>query len=170
MKATTLFGYSRVFTKFTTCTLLFATLVFNGSGALAAQAGTVDEYGEVKGKNGTATATFTVNPASYATVIAVARVSGGKLVGGGNIPRAGVGVDIYVDDEICTSDRDMRRGITAEVFDGSFGSSATCMTVLGPGQHVVLAEKVSVNVEGAKMVLKYTILGGEPVKTNLSSQ
>ncbi len=157
-------------TKRAASALLAGTLFFSGIGTAVAQDSAVDEYGEVPGVEGVAKAVVTVDPGNYATLIAVARVAGGKLVGEGTIPRAGTGVDLYVDDEICTADRDMRRGLQGGVFTGSFATSATCMTILGPGSHTILAEKVSVNVEGAKMTLKYTILGGKPDKTSVPTQ
>jgi hypothetical protein len=127
-----------------------------------AQNGDVREYGEVPGVEGKAQVTVTVEKGNYATLIAVARVSGGKPVGEGVITRAGVGVDIYVDDEICTADRDIRRQIDVQVFTDKFATSATCMTILKPGTHVILAERTSINVEGAKMKLTYSVLGGKP--------
>ena len=163
-------AFPRSCIRFTASVLLSGTLVLSGIATAFAQEGAVDEYGEVAGKDGQATASVTVDPGNYATLIAVARVSGGKLVGEGAIPRAGIGVDVYVDDEICTADRDMRRGLQAGQFAGSFATSATCMTILGPGSHMILAEKVSVNVERAKMTLKYTILGGKPNKTSALPQ
>ncbi len=135
-----------------------------------AQGSAVNEYGEVPGVAGVAKATVVVEPGNYATLIAVARAFGGTPVGEGSLARAGVGVDIYVDDEICSADRDLRRGLDVESFEGKFATSATCMTVLGPGQHTLMSEKISVNVEGAKMTLKYTVLGGRPDKSNVATQ
>ena len=131
-------------------------------GTASAQSANVEEYGEVPGVQGKAQASVTGEPGNYATLIAVARASGGKPVGKGVIARAGLGVDIYVDDEICAADRDIRRRVEVESFEGKFATSTTCMTVLKPGTHSILAEKTSINVEGSKMRLKYSIFGGKP--------
>ncbi len=130
-----------------------------------AQNGGIQDYGEVPGVEGKAQVTISVEEGNYATLIAVARASGGKPVGEGVVARAGVGVDIYVDGEICTADRDIRRQVDAQAFTGKFATSATCMTVLKPGTHVILAERTSINVEGAKMKLTYSVLGGTPSKS-----
>ena len=135
-----------------------------------AQDGGVQDYGEVPGVEGKAQVTISVEEGNYATLIAVARASGGKPVGEGVIARAGVGVDIYVDDEICSADRDIRRQVDAEAFTGKFATSATCMTVLKPGSHVILAERTSINVEGAKMKLTYSVLGGQPGSAGATTQ
>ena len=131
--------------------------------------GWVKEYGEVPGVAGKSQGTVVVEEGNYATLIAVARVSGGKPVGEGVIPRAGIGVDIYVDDEICSADRDVRRQVDVASFEGSFATSATCMTVLKPGKHTILAEKTNINVEGSKMTLKYSVMGGKPERLAESS-
>ena len=140
------------------------------AGPASAQNSNVHEYGEVPGVEGKAQATVSVEPGNYATLIAVAQASGGKPVGEGVIARAGLGVDIYVDDEICTADRDIRRQVDVKDFEGKFATSATCMTILKPGTHMILAEKTSINVEGSKMTLKHSILGGRTVPTTGSDQ
>lgn len=134
------------------------------SAAALAQSSAVSEFGEVPGVKGKATAAVNVEPGSYATLIATAQVRGGQPVGQGVLTRAGIGVDIYVGEEICAADRDIRRQIDVAKFEGQFATSATCMKVLGPGKHTILAEKTNINVDGSKMVLKYTILGGKPDK------
>lgn len=127
-----------------------------------AQGGAIQQYGEIPGVRGIAQTTITVEPGNYATLIAVAQASGGKPVGKGVIERAGIGVDVYVGDQICTADRDIRRQIDVASFKGKFATSATCMTVLKPGKHKILAERTSINEEGSKMVLKYSVFGGKP--------
>ena len=134
------------------------------TGPALAQDASVQEFGEVPGVRGKAQANVIVEKGSYATLIAVAQASGGRPVGEGVIPRAGIGVDIYVGDKICAADRDIRREVVAKDFNGKLATSATCMTVVGPGKHLVLAEKTNINVDGSKMVLKYSILGGKPEK------
>jgi len=140
------------------------------AGPASAQNSNVQEYGEVPGVQGRAQASVTVKPGEYGTLIAVARASGGKPVGQGVIARAGLGVDIYVDDEICTADRDIRRQVDVKSFEGKFATSATCMTILNPGTHRILAEKTNINVDGSKMTLKYSILGGRPERMMGSAQ
>jgi hypothetical protein len=127
-----------------------------------AQGSRVQEYGEVPGVKSKAQATVKVDKGNYATLIAVAQASGGEPQGQGVITRAGIGVDIYVGDELCTADRDIRRQVDASAFKGKFATSATCMTMLSPGEHKILAEKTEINVTGSKMTLKYSILGGQP--------
>ncbi len=136
------------------------------SGVALAQGSAVDEYGDVPGVQGKAEATITVEKGNFATLIATARVFGGTPVGTGVLTRAGVGVEIFVDDKICSSDRDVRRQVDVATFEGKFASSTTCMTVLKAGTHVVLAERSSVNVEGAKLEMKYSVFGGQPSKLN----
>ena len=131
--------------------------------------GWVKDYGEVPGVEGKSQGTVVVEEGNYATLIAVARVSGGEPVGDGVIPRAGIGVDIYVNDEICSADRDVRRQVDVASFEGSFATSATCMTVLKPGAHTILAEKTNINVKGSKMTLKYSVMGGKPERTAVSN-
>ena len=150
--------------------LMAVALVVATAGPAAAQNSNVQEYGEVPGVQGRAQASVTVEPGEYATLIAVARASGGKPVGEGVIARAGLGVDIYVDDEICTADRDIRRQVDVTNFKGKFATSSTCMTILAPGTHKILAEKTSIGVEGSKMTLKYSILGGKPDRIMGSAQ
>ena len=127
-----------------------------------AQSSGIEEYGEIPGVQGKAQTTVVVAEGNYATLIAVARASGGKPVGEGVIARAGLGVDIYVDDEICSADRDIRRQVNVGEFQGKFATSATCLTILKPGTHTILAERTNINVEGAKMTLKYSVFGGKP--------
>jgi hypothetical protein len=142
--------------------LLGAALFAAATAPALAQSSSVEEYGEVPGVKGKAEAMVKVDQGNYATVIAVAQASGGTPQGKGVITRAGIGVDIYVGDEICTADRDIRRQVDVDTFKGKFATSATCMTVLPPGEHKILAEKTEINVTGSKMTLKYTILGGKP--------
>ncbi len=149
-------------TNKTVAMLLGAALLAAATVPALAQGSNVQEYGEVPGVKGKAQATVKVEKGNYATLIAVAQASGGKPQGQGVITRAGIGVDIYVGDEICTADRDIRRQVDASKFEGKFATSATCMTVLPPGEHKILAEKTEINVAGSKMTLKYTILGGKP--------
>jgi hypothetical protein len=139
------------------------------SGGALAQGSAVDEFGDVPGVQGKAEATITVEKGNFATLFATARVFGGKPVGPGVLTRAGVGVDIFVNDKICSSDRDVRRRVDVATFEGKFASSTTCMTVLKAGTHVVLAERSSVNVEGAKLEMKYSVFGGQPSKLNVPS-
>ena len=150
--------------------LVAAVWIGAAAGPAWAQTSSVQEYGEVPGVQGRAEASVTVKPGEFATLIAVARASGGKPVGQGVITRAGLGVDIYVDDEICTADRDIRRQVDVPNFEGKFATSATCMTILKPGTHKILAEKTSINVDGSKMVLNYSILGGKPERVMGSAQ
>lgn len=142
--------------------LFGAALLAAAASPAGAQSSNVQEYGEVPGVKGKAQATVKVDRGNYATLIAVAQASGGTPQGKGVIPRAGIGVDVYVGDKICTADRDIRRQVDVSKFEGKFATSATCMTVLSPGEHKILAEKTEINVTGAKMTLKYTILGGKP--------
>lgn len=130
------------------------------SGDARAQQPNPQSYGEVPGVAGKVEITVVVKPGEYATLFAVAQASGGKPVGNGIVTRAGLGVDIYVDDKICTADRDIRRQVDVRNFEGKFATSATCLKVLKPGTHTILAEKTSVNVEGSQMILKYSIPGG----------
>ncbi len=136
------------------------------SGVALAQGSIVDEYGDIQGVKGKAQATITVEKGNIATLIATARVFGGKPVGTGVLTRAGVGVDIFVNDKTCSADRDVRRQIDVAKFDGKFATSTTCITLLKAGTHVVLAERTDINVEGAKLEMKYSVLGGEPSKVN----
>ncbi len=142
--------------------LIGAALLVGSAMPAFAQGAKVEEYGEIPGVKGKAQAQVKVDEGNYATIIAVARVSGGKPVGKGVLTRAGIGVDIYVNDEICTADRDVRRQVDVSSFTGKFATSATCMTVLKPGTHTILAEKTEINVEGSKLGLKYSIFGGKP--------
>lgn len=138
-----------------------ATLIMlAATAATSALAQGPDQLGEVQGVNGIARASVLVEPGNFATLLATARVSGGKPTGDGVLERAGDGVDIFVDDESCAADRDIRRRVDPAKFEGTFASSTTCLTVLGPGEHEILAERTSVNTSGATMVLKHTILGG----------
>ncbi len=130
----------------------------SGTSALA-QDGT-EQFGEVQGVDGSARATVVVDPDNFATLIATARVFGGKPTGDGVLERAGDGVDIFVDDESCSADRDIRRRVDVAAFRGTFATSTTCLLVLGPGEHAILAERTSINTSGATMVLRHTILGG----------
>ena len=72
-----------------------------------AQATGPHQYGEAPGVEGQASATVNIEKGNYGTLIAVVEASGGQLVGEGTLARAGLGVDIYVDDDICTADRDI---------------------------------------------------------------
>jgi hypothetical protein len=137
------------------------------SGAALAQGSAVNEYGDVVGVQGKAEATITVEKGNFATLIATARVFGGTPVGPNVLTRAGVGVDIFVNDKTCSADRDVRRQVVVATFDGKFATSTTCITVLKPGTHVVLAERTSINVEGSKLEMKYSVLGGQPDKLNV---
>jgi hypothetical protein len=137
------------------------------SGAAFAQGSAVNEYGDVTGVQGKAEATITVEKGNFATLIATARVFGGSPVGPGVLTRAGVGVDIFVNDKTCSADRDVRRQIDVATFDGKFATSTTCITVLKPGTHVILAERTSINTEGSKLEMKYSVLGGQPDKLNV---
>lgn len=141
---------------------LSAGLVLAVSTQALAQGSAVNEYGEFQGVKGRAVATVTVPEGSFATLFATARVSGGFPVGTGMLTRAGVGVDIFVNDKLCSSDRDVRRQVEVETFEGDFATSTTCITVLKGGSHEILAERTHINVEGAKVQMKYSILGGEP--------
>ncbi|MDH3472178.1 MAG: hypothetical protein OEM59_00685 [Rhodospirillales bacterium] len=154
----------------TLAAFLVAASIAAAAGPASAQTSTVKEYGEVPGVQGKAQTTINVEPGEYATVIVVARVSGGKITGEGVIPRAGVGVDIYVDDEICNADRDIRRQVDTKNFEGKFATSATCMTVLKPGKHTILAEKTNINVEDSKMSFRYSVLGGKPERIQAPGQ
>ncbi len=119
-----------------------------------------DQSGAVQGVEGIARASVLVEPGNFATLLATARVAGGKPDGDGVLERAGDGVDIYVNDENCSADRDIRRQVDPATFQGTFASSATCLTVIGPGEHEILAQRTSINTIGAAIVLKHTILGG----------
>lgn len=119
-----------------------------------------DQSGQVQGVDGIARAAVLVEPGNFATLLATARVSGGKPAGDGVLERAGDGVDIYVNAENCSADRDIRRQVDPASFQGTFASSATCLTVLGPGEHEILAQRTSINTTGATIVLRHTILGG----------
>ena len=80
--------------------VLAASLVLAASTQALAQGAAVKEFGEFQGVKGRAVATVTVPEGSFATLFATARVSGGFPVGSGVLTRAGVGVDIYVDDKL----------------------------------------------------------------------
>lgn len=156
--------------KLSTGAFVACTLIYGGVASHAvAQDKVVNAFGEKPGVDGTAKSTITVEDGNFATLIAVGQVSGGKPVGEGMLTRAGIGVDVYVDEKLCTADRDIRRSIDVKEFKGEFATSATCMTVLGPGEHSVLAEKTNVNVEGSKMVLKYSVMGGKPERLTPSA-
>ena len=76
--------------------------------------------------------------------------------------RAGNTVEIFVDDKLCAVNNDIRRQVDVAAFEGEFATSTTCMTLLRPGKHQIRAERTSINVEGATILLKYMILGGTP--------
>ena len=147
--------------------LLSAMSLIAYSGMALAQGSAVNEYGDVHGVKGKAEATVTVEKGNFATLIATARVFGGTPVGSGVLTRAGVGVDIFVNDKTCSADRDVRRQVDVATFEGKFATSTTCITILKPGTHVILAERSDVNVEGARLEMKYSVLGGQPEKLNI---
>ena len=147
--------------------LVSASIIAFSTGPSSAQNSAVNEFGEVPGVRGKAEASVTVEEGNFATLIATARVFGGKPTGSGVLTRAGVGVDILVNDKICSADRDVRRQVDVAAFEGTFATSTTCMTILRPGTHTLLAERTDINVDGARMEMKYSILGGQPNKLNI---
>ena len=152
--------------SFAASAAIFA-VVFALGGVVTAPAfaqAAIDQYGDLETRGAEVATTISLAPREFATVFATAQVRVGQPNGQGTLTRSGVGVDIFMNDEICAADRDIRRILVVADFEGEFATSTTCIRLIGEGEHRLSAEMTSINAAGGLLTLRYSVIKGRPAQ------